>query len=109
MILSECGIPVVRHGHYGVLRLFYPIFGGVNLEFRLLEFRVTGAPAVPNFQNLDAPVPVVVEDFHRAIASHKVNLSRGAPHKLAVICECLYVEVGEINVFFEDLHAAGAM
>lgn len=83
---------------------YTPCGASVNSELRLLEFRVTGAPTVPDFQNLDAPVPIVVEDSHRAVSPHEVNLSCSATYELAIICECFYVEVGEINVFFQDLH-----
>ena len=42
---------------------------------------------MPNFYDLDAPVPVIVEDADRAVFTDKVDGAVCTSHKLAVIRE----------------------
>jgi hypothetical protein len=63
---------------------------------------------VPNFQDIDATVPVMVEDADGAIFSNEVDLSGGTAHKFTVICEVFYVEGSEIDILFQNNHAVRA-
>ena len=90
----------------GSLYPFYPILRTVNLKFGLLEFRVTGSPAVPNFYNLYAPIPVVVKNADGVIFPHKVNLARSSTYEFAVIGQITNLQGGKINIFFQNKHAS---
>ena len=57
----------------------------VNSELRLLELRVASATTVPDLEDLDASVPVIVENADGTILPHKVDFPSGPANKLAVI------------------------
>ena len=87
---------------------YYTLCGAsVNSELRLLEFRVTGAPTVPDFQNLDAPVPIVVEDSDRTVFPDEIDIAVFSLNELAVIRQTARVHRGKVHVFFKNKHAFG--
>jgi len=64
---------------------------------------------VPDFQDLNASVPVMVEDADGTVLTNEVDFSVCTSDKLAVVCQSFGVEVSEVNVFSEDQHAFVAM
>lgn len=60
---------------------------------------------MPDFQDFDATVPVIVKDSDRVALTDKVNLSGFLVDKLTVICEISGVDYGEVDVFFQNQHA----
>jgi hypothetical protein len=87
-----------------VLRSIIPAAASSKLKLRLLELRVASASGVPNSQDANSSVPVVVKDSDRAVLSNQVDFTGGTTDKLAVIREVADSQCGEIHVFTEDEH-----
>jgi hypothetical protein len=60
---------------------------------------------VPDASDLDALIPVVVEDVHHRFGADNVNLAGRAPDKLAVRREVAWVNLRDFDVFFENFHS----
>ena len=40
---------------------------------------------MPDLQDFDSAIPIVVKDLNRFVATHKVNFSGGAADELAIV------------------------
>jgi len=57
---------------------------------------------MPDFQDLDATVPIVIEDTNRAVFAYEINVAIGTADKLAVVGQVSNFDVGKIDVFFQN-------
>jgi hypothetical protein len=78
--------------------LIIPVFPRCKLNLWLLKLGVSCATCVPNAQDLNASVPVIIEDFDRVVGSDKVDGSVCSSYKLAVVCQLSRVDHCKIDV-----------
>ena len=64
---------------------------------------------MPDFQNFNAPIPVVIKNSDGTVLSDKVDVAISTANKLTVIREIADVQCGKIHIFTENEHAAFAM
>ena len=76
-----------------------------KLKLGFLKLGVASATAVPNSQDFDATVPVVVEDANGTVLTDEVDLASGATDELAVVSQVANVKCCKVDVFFENQHA----
>ena len=88
-----------------MLPAIIPVLGRSKLELGLLELGVASSTCVPDFQDFNATVPVMIKDANRVILSNEIDCSVSSPNKLAVIRESFDVQCGKIHVFAENEHA----
>jgi len=69
-----------------------------------LEPRVACALCVPDSQDFNAPVPVMVEDSSGAVLADEVNFSICASNEFAVVCQVAGVDLRQVDVFFQNQH-----
>lgn len=63
---------------------------------------------MPNLFDLDAPVPVVVEDSYGTILSNEINIAVYPLDEFAVVRQTAGVHCGDIHVLTENQHVVFA-
>lgn len=60
---------------------------------------------MPDLEDFDSAIPVVVKDANGTVLAHEVDLASCSADELAVVGQVANVQGGKVHVFFQNGHA----